>query len=1202
MNTEFTTVRTEGGLLPPDLLHRIAAADPDLGGFDPEKYGLQQGDRVGEAASRAWARAKNYWAAFRSATEELPEGESGLTQTRAQWLQPLLRELGYRELQYDAAGEVIDERRFPRYYRSGPVPLHVLTLRQKLDSSLPSSSGQRRGNPHALMQEYLNLSDATYGIVSNGLQLRLLLDTASLTRQAYVEFDLQAMMEGGVYADFVLLYLVLHRSRLPQKTEEAGQSWLELWRARAESQGARALGELRHGVEEAIKALGNGFLAHPANDALRQRLRSGDMSVQDYYQELLRLIYRLIFLFVAEERSLLFPSDADATDRRRYMENYSASRLRDLARKYLTDDRHDDLWRTLRITFGLLSGEKDGMSVPALGGGLFDEESCPNLDGCHLRNDALAEAVRRLSWVRIGRVTRRVNYREMDAEELGGVYEGLLEQQPQMVADAALPRFELVGSGERKQTGSYYTPTSVVQELIKLVLEPTLVARLKGKKTPHEKRETILNITVCDPACGSGHFLLAAARRLAQELAHIDAGDTEPSPPQVRSALRDAISHCIYGVDLNPLAVDLCRLALWLDGHDPGRPLTFLDAHVKLGNSLVGATAELVKGGIPDEAFDPIGDDDKRISSIVKKRNKQEQRQYSLFAADPAVWESMRDDLAIEALEITDLPEDRATQVAEQRERYRSFRRERVDPVMAPLDAWTAAFFWPLTSESPEPPTTGVLDSARPGLPPVLSAGQQREVARLRLKHRFFHWPLEFPEVFADGGFDVVLGNPPWDTLSPDVKEFFAIYEPAVRFQSPEDQRRLVDALLENPLISARWQEHTRTLYSTVKFIKQSGRYRLFAPGNLGKGDFNVYRMFVEAALASARTGGWAAQVVPEGLYNGANAMAIREALFEKSSLAVILGFENTKEVWFKDIDSRTKFCVYAAQVIGRTEAFRTAFGIRSVDQLRAAVAGETLLLPVNLVHEFSPDALAIMELSSQLEVDIATKVYARWPKFGDESAGEPLRHYMREIDMGNDRDLFSETPPGLPVYEGRMVGQFDHRAKGYQSGRERSADWLDFPFGSAQKAILPQWYIPVDKVPEKTKDRVKRFRIGFCDVASPTNERSLIASLIPPDSICGHKTPTITFEPGCEWYYLVWLAVANSMTMDFIARKKVSLTMSYTLLDSLPFPRLKASDPVVERIAPLVLSGASGKSRQLSPTVRCLAGDVADGAVADPI
>lgn len=211
------------------------------------------------------------------------------------------------------------------------------------------------------------------------------------------------------------------------------------------------------------------------------------------------------------------------------------------------------------------------------------------------------------------------------------------------------------------------------------------------------------------------------------------------------------------------------------------------------------------------------------------------------------------------------------------------------------------------------------------------------------------------------------------------------------------------------------------------------------------------------------------------------------------------------------------------------------------------------------------------MEFSSQMDIDIAAKMYARWPKFGDASAGPPFRHYQTEVHMGNDRHLFTEDLAGLPVYEGRMVAHYDHRAKGYKSGRGRSAEWEEYPFGDPGKRIQPQWRVLEEDLPSKLGDRPFRYRIGFCDVASPTNERSLTAALLPGETIAGHKVPTITFPPEYEWSCLPWLAVADSFTMDFLVRKKVSLTMSYTIMDSLPFPRLPIDDPRVAALAPRV-------------------------------
>ena len=225
--TAFTTVRSEGGLLPPDLLARIVAGDSDLGGLGPTDYGFAHTERLGEAISRSWNRAKTYWEAFKADREALGESDTGLTETR-DWVFRLLRELGWERPEFRAAGEELNGRRYPIQHRSGPVPLHVISAQLDLDKAVSAGAGQPRVTPHGLVQEYLNASeDSRYGVVSNGLGLRLLRHNLSLTRLAALEFDLQAMFEGSVYADFVLLFLTLHRSRLPQPDQDPSTCWLD---------------------------------------------------------------------------------------------------------------------------------------------------------------------------------------------------------------------------------------------------------------------------------------------------------------------------------------------------------------------------------------------------------------------------------------------------------------------------------------------------------------------------------------------------------------------------------------------------------------------------------------------------------------------------------------------------------------------------------------------------------------------------------------------------------------------------------------------------------------------------------------------------------------------------------------------------------------------------------------------------------------
>jgi len=1179
----FPAVRTEGAMLPPEILARIANLDRDLEGFTPNDYHLGAGGRLNEEASRVWVRARNIWPSFAAARQGLKEGAAGTRLTRERWLLPLFQELGYGRLVRARAIE-IEGRNYSISHAWQHTPIHLVGCGLDLDRRAPGEAGAARASPHSLVQELLNRTDDhLWAFVSNGLRLRMLRDNVSLTRQAYVEFDLEAIMDGELFADFRLLWLLCHQSRVESDVPE--KCWLERWSRAARDQGARALERLRGGVEAAIEALGRGFLAHPKNTSLRDRLHTGELTAQDYYRQLLRLVYRLIFLFVAEDRDLLFVPGTGDRARSAYTHYYSTQRLRRLASKH-RGDRHTDLHRMLCLVMEKL--DRTGcteLGLPALGSFLWSGDACSGLEGARLTNRDLLEAVRGLAFVRETRGLRPVDYRNLGAEELGGVYESLLELHPEIHTEAGDFRLMTAGGHERKTTGSYYTPAILIERVLDFSLDPLLDDAVRGP----EPERAILSLKVCDPAAGSGHFLIAAAHRIARRLAGVHAGEDEPPPDLVRHALRDVVTHCIYGVDMNPMAVELCKVSLWIETMQPGRPLSFLDHRILCGNSVVGAVPTSVAGGVPNDVFKAIEGDDKKVVSALRRQNTAEraQKQADFFPFAVAEEAAQYISLGYRVSTLENMDEDSAAAVREKAAIYARLQGS-TDYRQARLvaDAWCATFFWHKTRHGLPCLTEQTFRTIQRN-PDALPEHVRREVERLAAHHRVFHWHLAFPDVFTvpadgripdnattgwSGGFDLVFGNPPWDTLSPDKKEFFSAYDPEVRVQDRDGQNQLVEALLEDEGIASAWRSHRRDLYSDVHFFKNSGRYRMYAPGNLGKGDFNVYRMFVETALSTVRSGGYAAQVVPENFYNGANAMAIRQATLEEYELRELLGFENTNEAWFKGIHMGTKFAIYAAKRGGRTESFPAAFNIRTTDQLAERTGSGMLTIPVNLVREFSPDALAVMEFRNQLDIDIAEKMYAQWPKFGDESAGPPYRQYMAEIHMGNDRELFSQTPNGLPLYEGRMIAQYDHRAKGYRSGRGRSAAWEELTFGFSPKSIQPQWRIPAHNLPGKLGSRPDRFRIAFCDVTSPTNERSLISALVPPRTLCGHKVPTITFEPSNDWAYISWLAVANSFVMDFLVRKKISLTMSLTILDSLPFPRLSEDDVRLATLAPLVL------------------------------
>ncbi|MCB0251418.1 MAG: hypothetical protein KDI07_22805, partial [Anaerolineae bacterium] len=797
--TPFTTVKTEGGILPADLLSRVAAGDAQAEGLRPTDYHLAPNERLNEAISRSWNRLLGVWRGFDDQRRALSETDRGTTLTRERWLLILFQELGYGRLTF--AGRVTvedgqgDSQSYPISHLWEQTPIHLVSFRQDLDRRDPAVGR----SPHSLVQEFLNRWDPSlWGLVSNGLRLRVLRDNASLTRAAYVEFDLEAMMAGELYSDFSLLWLVCHQSRVERlgsgasgvgdgEAEETVSSpadcWLEQWSHSAAEQGARALDALRDGVQETISALGKGFLAHRANGQLRADLQAGRLSTQDYYRQLLRLVYRLIFLFVAEDRNLLLLPNADALTRRRYDAYYSVHRLRDQA-ETLRGGPHADLYRGLRLLMVLLRTGYDPLGLPGLGGFLFSDRSTPDLDDADIANRDLLDALRALAFAVEDSVRRPVDYRNLDTEELGSVYESLLELHPQINVDAATFALSVVAGSERKTTGTHYTPTPLVNSLLDSALEPVIADRLEkvvgnhpggtrwqGDKadspkepvtlspphpvTPSSAEAAILSIKVVDYAAGSGHMLIGAGRRLARHLARVRTGDEEPSPEAIRTAMRDVVRHCLYGVDINEMAVELCKVALWMESLEPGKPLTFLDKNIQCGNSLLGVTPGLDIAEVPDDAFQPFSGDDRKTATALRARNRRERGGQGSFLRElfAEAEEETTAELESELAEVEALDEDDLATVALKARAFAdyqnspAYRRKRAE-----YDLWTAAFFWPIPAGDAElmaAPTQAEQDQRRrywtEGDP---LAQQARQIAD---RHRFFHWELAFPTVFRRG-------------------------------------------------------------------------------------------------------------------------------------------------------------------------------------------------------------------------------------------------------------------------------------------------------------------------------------------------------------------------------------------------------------------------------------------------------------------
>jgi len=762
-------VRTEGAILPPSILQRIHREDTNLGGLKAEDYCLA-GDRIREAASRAWTALQGPWAAFQGEREKLTPTDVGTGMTRTRWLSAVLRELHYGPVDPLRESLKVGEREFPVSHLYGHAPLHLVGCHLDLDRKTPGAIGAARMSPHGMVQLLLNASEGNlWGVVSNGLRWRLLRDDNSLSRQSMVEFDLEAIMEGQLYDEFLLFFLVNHQSRL--RSERPEECWLEKWSQAAGEEGKRALNTLRDGVQKAIEALGQGFLQHPANQELRRRIREGELGKQDYYRQILRMVYRFLFLFVSEDRGLLLDPKAAESAKELYFEFFSTRRVRLMAERMHGSARHHDLFASLKIVLGKL-GEPEGcpeLALPALGGFIFSEVTAPDLDPAELSNADLLESVRCLAVTREGGRLARVAYKNMGTEELGSVYESLLELHPDLATDGTWFKLQSVSGNERKTTGSYYTPDSLIQCLLDTALDPVVDDALKKAGTdPGAREKALLDLRIVDPAVGSGHFLIAAAHRLAKRLAQIRAGEDEPTPDVTRHAIRDVIGRCLHGVDRNPMAAELCKVSLWIEALEPGRPLSFLDHHIQVGDSLVGATAELVSDGIPDGAFEPLEGDDRPYCTALKRRNRAEREGLGGLFSDQDEEDSRK---LAESMALVEDTDDSAFEgIEEKKRRYElaiggtTYWRQRLV-----LDSWCAAFVLPKGPGRPDPPTTGLLrelasanDELALQYASLVRKGDSADVtgtieatlaavAQAANDFRFFHWHLQFPDVWREG-------------------------------------------------------------------------------------------------------------------------------------------------------------------------------------------------------------------------------------------------------------------------------------------------------------------------------------------------------------------------------------------------------------------------------------------------------------------
>ncbi|MBD2124853.1 N-6 DNA methylase [Microcoleus sp. ZQ-A2] len=1174
VGTTLTGVQIEGNLIAPDMTTDLLAGE--IKGQTPEDFNFAKTDKLADEIAFAWGDAKAYWAAFQRRLARLDAEDMATSLTREQWAVPLLESLGYSPV-YTAKAEIVDGQTYAISHRAeageNKPPIHILGCRVKLEQRPPS--GTPRLSAHALMQEYLNRTEHLWGIVTNGLQWRLLRDSSLMTRLTYIEFDLEQILNGENFAEFGLFYRLFHRSRLPQGMDDADECLLEYYHQEAIQQGGRVRDRLRDGVEKALVLLGTGFLQHPANQQLRQQFESGELTDKVYYRQLLLLIYRLLFLMVAESRDLLL-ADEDPEKARIYMEYYSVSRLRDMAeRRSYRREGFQDLWQGLRVTFRLFDENWRGeaLKLSPLNGDLFGSKTLQDLDACAIDNHDLLLAIRELSLyvavptaasrrVQKGQL-RRVNYEALDVEELGSVYESLLDFHPQVVQRQGIYEFALVLGSDRKTTGSYYTPPELVGQLIKSALEPVIADKLRGAKTPAEQEAALLSLKVCDPACGSGHFLLAAARRIGKELAKVRTGEAQPGPEPLRKAIRDAIQNCIYGVDLNPLAVDLCKVALWIEGFNRGFPLNFLDHRIKCGNSLVGVLdLDCLKEGIPDEAFKAVTGDDKTLSSQFKKRNKKEREtdnkgQLSIFVdqldeSRSQYTQTLRQVGAIDE-KTTGQYRKKATQYYQSRQDAGWWRD------YSACNLWTAAFFMPLTEQNLQLlPTTAALTQLLQG---NLSTQKVVKAAnKLAQEKRFFHWCLEFPEVFEIGGFDCVLGNPPWETLQIAEKEFFASRDVELAQLVGEARKKAIKQLSKTKTELAQAFEDTKhDADAQNKFLRESGRFPLTATGKI-----NTYAVFAETTRKIISPNGRVGVIVPTGIATDATTSKFFCNLVESSTLQSITGFKNERFL-FTGIEHYVTFCIV---IIGgsKTHFNKMNFSWLSWKVQEANEPNRQVVLTQADFISINPNTLNCPIFRTNADAKLTKKIYQRFPVLENERTGE--NHWMVSFKQGlfnmtSDSSLFNDKTGDnlLPLYEAKMFYHFDHRYSTYEGASQAQLNVGTLPQPSENMkqnkdfAVQPRYWVNSHEVENRLNDRwTKDWLLAFRDVCRSTDERTAIFSFLPRVAV-GHKAPLVFLGYNeSATVYCLFIANFNSLVLDYVLRQKIGgASLSYFILKQLP-------------------------------------------------
>ncbi len=822
--------------------------------------------KIDEKIATAFELLRERWEELRV---QLIDNKLDTATLRRKWIIPFLEMLGFKPV-YIASN--IKSKSGSDYHipykgrDSDYAPLiHMVSSSQDFDTKDKSSRTHPNKSPQDCLQQFLNTSDHQWAILTNGRKVRILRDFYHSITKGFLEFDLEGIFETASTEQFRVLFRILHNSRFENQykghreteydeegnpVEAEDNCLLESFHKKSRETGVKIGNHLRDQVVESIEILGNGF----AESLNPDEFQNG--KVKTYYAEILNLIYRFLFLMFAEQKGWLPVRNSI------YSRTYSIGALREMAEKgSYSHDEERDLWEGLKVTFRLVSdGYKfpNGDQINAFGGQLFSPKKLNTIIGLTLKNRYLLDAVYRLSYFRLDKLSNRINYANLAIDELGSVYESLLDYEPKLAKENGKSGSREIKRGEfyldargtdRKTTGSYYTDSRLVAQLIESALVPVINNAIKGQKKIEDQEKALLDLKVADIACGSGAFLCAAMEKLGERLSLIRKGDEErPTDEQLREAKRDVLLNCIYGVDLNPMAVELAKFSLWITASLPDMPLSFLDHKLKCGNSLIGATPGLLKSGIPEGAYNAVTLDNAEICAELKRKVRKEIRQLSKAEEPKAQYglqfkKSEKDELLNLREKLNsrkqadtndvDLAEEEYVKLVKLEHKFK-------DWIMA--DVWTSAFFIRKDNHDLKLyPTNATLEAIRENQ--KVDEELIDSVLRISQEYKFFHFHLEYPEVFEKGGFDCLLGNPPWEKINFEDEEFFISRSPEIALARNKSERKMLINNLQtsNPLLYQEYLTAKRWNDCLSVFFRESGAYPLYRSERV-----NLYSIFAE--------------------------------------------------------------------------------------------------------------------------------------------------------------------------------------------------------------------------------------------------------------------------------------------------------------------------------------------------------------------